>query len=190
MRKLLLFMMVSLDGYFEGPDHDISWHNVDAEFNEFAIQQLDEIDTILFGRRTYELMSGYWPSEAALRDDPVVAGLMNSLPKIVFSSTLKRVEWSNCRLVSQDVALEIQSQKLLPGKDLAVFGSSDLAAGLAQQGLIDEFRIMVNPVLLGNGRTLLTGINGHLNFRLYRTRTFANGNALLYYETNGRQQGL
>ncbi len=182
MRKVFLFMMVSLDGYFEGPDHDISWHNVDAEFNEFAIQQLGEIDTLLFGRRTYELMASYWPTEAALSDDPVVAGLMNNASKLVFSRTLQKVEWNNSRLANPDTIQEIRHQKNLPGKDLAIFGSSDLAASLAQNGLIDEFRIMVAPVLLGDGKALLQGIHGLLGLRLIKTKPFNNGNVLLYYE--------
>ena len=84
MRKIFLFMMVSLDGFFEGPDHELDWHNVDAEFNEFAAEQLNEVDTLLFGWKTYELMAGYWPTELAKQDSPVIAEKMNSLPKLFF----------------------------------------------------------------------------------------------------------
>jgi dihydrofolate reductase len=98
MRKIFLFMMVSLDGYYEGPDGDISWHNVDDEFNGIAVQQTNQVDTLLFGRKTYEGMADYWPSEAAISADPIVAGLMNSLPKIVVSTTLDSAGWDNSQI--------------------------------------------------------------------------------------------
>lgn len=99
MGKVFLFMMVSLDGFFEGPNHEIDWHNVDGEFNEFAIEQAKDVGTMLFGRRTYELMASYWPTESAKKDDPVVAELMNSTPKNCLSRTLEKAEWNNTRLV-------------------------------------------------------------------------------------------
>lgn len=90
MRRLFVFNLVSLDGYFEGPNRDITWHNVDAEFNTYAIEMPDSVDLLLFGRVTYELMARFWSSPEALRDDPLVAGRMNALPKVVFSRTLVR----------------------------------------------------------------------------------------------------
>ncbi len=149
MRKVIIFNLTSLDGYFEGPDRDINWHNVDEEFNKFAEQQTDEFGALLFGRVTYELMAGYWPTEDAKRDDPIIAGLMNSLPKIVFSKTLKHVEWENTRLVNDNFVEAISKLKQEAGKDIAIFGSSDLAVTFIEHGLIDEFRIMVNPIALG-----------------------------------------
>lgn len=181
MRKLFLFMMTSLDGYYEGPDHDINWHNVDAEFNEFAIQQMNEVGTLLFGRKTYDLMASYWPTEAAKRDDPVVADLMNRLPKVVFSGRLNEVEWSNSRLVKGNAAEEASRLKEQSGKDIAIFGSSDLTVSLTHAGLVDEYRIMVAPVALGNGKSLFKGLNGKVNLDLLNTRTFRSGNVLLYY---------
>ena len=181
MRKVFLFNMVTLDGFFEGPNQDISWHHVDEEFNEFAIDQLNEIGTLLFGRVTYEGMASYWPTELAKEDDPAVAGLMNSLPKIVFSKTLDKAEWENTRLVKENVIEEVSKLKQEPGKDIAVFGSSNLAVTLAEHSLIDEYRVMVNPVFLGDGTTLLKGINHKLNLKLIKVRTFNSGNVLLYY---------
>lgn len=183
MRKVILFNLVTLDGFFEGPNQDISWHNVDEEFNEFAINQLNETGTLLFGRVTYQVMASYWPTESAIRDDPTVAGLMNSLPKVVFSKTLDTAEWNNSRLVKEvhRVVEEVSELKRQPGKDIAIFGSSDLAATLAEHGLIDEYRIMVVPVFLGDGRSLLRGIKEKLNLKLLRVRTFKSGSVLLYY---------
>ncbi|HEX9387810.1 MAG TPA: dihydrofolate reductase family protein [Anaerolineales bacterium] len=181
MRKVFLFNMTTLNGFFEGPNQDISWHNVDEEFNEFAIDQLNEIGTLLFGRITYQVMESYWPTEIAINNDPVVAGLMNSLPKIVFSRTLDQAEWDNSRLVKENVAEEVLKLKAQPGKDIAIFGSSDLAVTLAESGLIDEYRIILNPVFLGNGTPLLKGIKEKVNLKLLRARTFKSGNVLLYY---------
>jgi dihydrofolate reductase len=189
MRKVIFFMLTSLDGYFEGPHQDIGWHNVDDEFNEFAIQQTREFGGLLFGRKTYQLMAGYWPTEAAKRDDPVIAGLMNSLPKIVFSKTLESVDWQNSRLVRDSIQDEVSHLKEQPGGDLAIFGSSDLTASLAQMGMVDEFRIMVNPVVLGEGSPLLKGLDRRLDLRLLKTRPFKSGNVLLYYEPANISEG-
>src|SRR5438067_8189322 len=127
MRKVFLFMMVTLDGFFEGPNQEIDWHNVDEEFNEFAIQQLNEVDTLLFGRVTYQLMASYWPAPIALESDPIVADKMNAVPKIVFSKTLDKAEWVNSRLVKENVAEEIAKLKQQQGRDLAIFGGATLA---------------------------------------------------------------
>jgi len=182
MRKVLFFMLTSLDGYFEGPDHDLTWHNVDTEFNEFAIEQLNSVDTLLFGRVTYEMMAGFWPTPFAIESDPVVADRMNSTPKMLFSRTLAKAEWQNTRLVKTDFAAEISRLKQQPGKDLIIFGSSDLAVTFLQAGLLDEIRVLVNPVVLGNGKPLFKGMNSRLSLKLLKTRTFHNGNVLLYYQ--------
>ncbi len=175
-------MMVSLDGFFEGKDHDLSWHNTDEEFNQFAIDQIGEVDALIFGRKTYDLMAGYWPSSEAVKDDPQVANLMNTLPKIVFSKTLKEVEWSNTRLIKDNDEEEIIKLKKEKGKDIAIFGSNNLSVNLIKLGLIDEFRIMLNPVVLGDGNRLFKGIEYKLNLKLVKTREFKNGNSLLCYQ--------
>ena len=182
MRKVIFFNLTSLDGYFEGPDRDITWHNADEEFNEFAIQQTGEFGALLFGRVTYELMASYWPTEAAKRDDKIIAGLMNSLPKIVFSKTLEKADWENTKLVKDNFVKEVQELKQQPGKDVAIFGSSDLAVTLIEHNLIDEFRIIVNPIVLGEGKPILQGIKTRLSLKLIKSQTFKSGNILLYYE--------
>ena len=187
MRKLLVFNLVTLDGYFEGPNRDISWHNVDAEFNEYAVAMLDSVDMLLFGRVTYDLMAGFWPTPDAIKNDPVVAEKMNSLPKIVFSKTLKKVEWNNTRLVKENIEEEIKNMKNQPGKDMALLGSGSILSGFTQRGLIDEYRIMVNPVVLGDGKPMFKGIKDRLKLELIQTRTFHNGNVLLYYQPAGKE---
>lgn len=182
MRRLFVFNLVTLDGYFEGPNRDISWHNVDAEFNEYAIDMLDSVDSLLFGRVTYELMASFWPTPDAIKNDPIVAGKMNALPKIVFSKTLKKVEWNNTRLVKDNIEKEIKKMKNQPGKDMALLGSGSIMSEFAKGGLLDEYRIMVNPIILGDGNPLFKGIKDRMNLKLIKARTFRNGNVLLYYE--------
>jgi dihydrofolate reductase len=182
MRKVILFNMVTLDGFFEGPNGEIDWHKVDEEFNQFAIDQLNSVDVLLFGRVTYELMASYWPTPAATADDPIVAEKMNTMPKIVFSRTLEKAEWNNTRLVKENVVEEITRLKQQPGQDLIIFGSADLTATFIQYGLIGEYRIMVNPVVLGNGKPLFKGIKDKFNLKLLKTKTFRSGNVLLYYQ--------
>ena len=174
--------MISLDGFFEGPDRDINWHNVDDEFNEFAIEQTSSVGALLFGRVTYQLMESYWPTPDALKNDPVIAGLMNSLPKIVFSRTLEKADWNNSRLVRDHIGEEIIDLKKQTGKDIAVFGSANLLFTLMELDLVDEHRVMINPVLLGKGNALFKSMEDRVNLRLLKARTFKSGNILLYYE--------
>src|SRR5580700_4348164 len=130
MRKAFLFMMITLDGYFEGPDHDISWHNAGGEeFSKFADEQLDETDTLVFGRRTYELMAGFWPSEEAIKLEPGTATRMTSLKKVVFSRNPLSTDWHNV-VSSIDVVNKMHELKSAPGKDIAVLGSSNLSLTL------------------------------------------------------------
>jgi dihydrofolate reductase len=185
MRKMFLFMMVTLDGYFEGPNHDLSWHNVDAEFNDFAIRQMMEADTILFGKRTYQLMEKFWPSKDGLEGDPEVADLMNNTPKVVVSTSLKKVteteNWKNIRLIEKNVREELQKLKEQDGKDIIVLASSNLCVSLLEWGILDEIRIMENPVAIGAGTTLFHGLKKRVKFNLVQERTFRSGNALLTY---------
>lgn len=174
--------MISLDGFFEGPNHEIDWHNVDEEFNGYAIGFLNTVDTLLFGRVTYELMASYWPTLPARADDPIVAEKMNTLKKIVFSRTLQKAEWENTKVVKENIAEEILKLKREQGKDIAMFGSSDLALTFIKLNLIDEYRIIVSPVVLGNGKSLFSGLQNKLNLRLMNTKRFDSGNVLLYYQ--------
>jgi dihydrofolate reductase len=183
MRTLYLFDMMTLDGFFEGPAKgEIDWHNVDAEFNEFAIDQLNATDLLLFGRVTYEGMASYWPTPAAMEDDPLVADKMNSFPKIVFSRSLEKASWNNTRLIKNNIVEEVLDLKRQPGKDIALFGSADLASTFTSQGLIDEYRIMVNPIVLGKGTPLFRGTDNKLKLELLKARPFKSGNVLLCYQ--------
>lgn len=185
MRKIFLFMMVSLDGYFEGPGHDLSWHHVDAEFNDFAIAQLKEADAILYGRRTYQLMESYWPTDSAREDDPEVAQLMNNISKVVVSKSLKEVKetknWKHVRLINNNFKDEIMRLKKEKGADIILMASSNLCVSLLEWGLLDEVRIMINPVVIGKGTPLFEGLKGKVSLELTKSRVFKNGNVLLTY---------
>ncbi len=181
MRKLLVFNLVTLDGYFAGPDGDISWHQVDDEFQELANQASNSGNTLLFGRVTYQLMANYWPTPEALKTDPVVAAGMNSSEKIVFSRTLTTADWNNTRLAGGDMIEEVRQLKQGSGKDLTVLGSGSVVRQLAEARLIDEYQILLNPVVLGKGRTMFEGVKGPRSFKLAKTRVFKNGNVLLTY---------
>jgi len=182
MRKLTVFNLMTLDGYIAGKGGDISWHNVDEEFQELANAASNSGNTLLFGRVTYELMASFWPTTEAIRTDPIVAKGMNRSEKIVFSRTLHRADWNNTRLVKDDLIAEVRRLKDLPGKDLTVLGSGSIVSQLTQAGLIDEYNVLLNPVVLGAGKTMFEGLKNRLNLKLIETRKFSNGNMLLKYE--------
>jgi dihydrofolate reductase len=183
MRKLVVFNHVTLDGYFTDMNGDMSWaHSDDAEWNAFVADNARGGGVLVFGRITYDLMTSYWPTPLAIENDPVVAERMNNLPKVVFSRTLDKASWNNTKLVNGDPAPEIRKMKQEPGEDMVIFGSGSIVSQLAQEGLIDEYQIVVNPIVLGKGRTMFDGIKEKLTLKLTKTRSFGNGNVLLCYE--------
>ncbi|MGZ6239174.1 MAG: dihydrofolate reductase family protein [Syntrophales bacterium] len=185
-RKVIVSEMVSLDSFFAGPTGEIDWHIVDEEFNQYAIDLLNTVDTILFGRVTYQLFESYWPTAATnpstSMSDLEIAHQINNMTKIVFSRTLERVEWKNARLLKEIIPAEIVMMKQQPGKDMVIYGSGSIVSALMNLGLIDEYRVIVNPVILGNGKPLFKGLRNKLNLRLLETKTFGSGNVLLCYK--------
>ncbi len=177
MRKVILHMVVSLDGLIEGPNKELDWHAWDDEIEKYADDLLSTVDAILLGRVAYQLFADYWPSA---KDS--ITPKMNNLPKIVFSKTLEKVEWKNSRLVKYNIAEEIQKLKQQPGKDLVLFGGAGIASTFIKLGLIDEYRIIVNPVVLGRGNPLFNGLKDKFNLKLLKTKTYSSGNVILYYQ--------
>jgi dihydrofolate reductase len=171
---------MSLDGFFEGPNKKFDWFAPDEEFLDYAKDLLRTVDTILFGRTTYEHMAAYWPS--APRDE--IANAMNNLPKVVASRTLKNVEWNNSRLIQGDVAEEISKLKQMPGKDIVIFGSATLASSLLELGLIDDYRVILSPILLGGGSPMFTNMKHRINLKLAGTTLLKSGVVVLYYQKN------
>lgn len=183
MRRLIAFEQVSLDGYFVDANGDMSWaHKQDPEWNEFAASNASGDGALLFGRVTYELMASFWPTPAAMERAPVVAEGMNNMPKVVFSRTLEKASWKNTTLLKGDIAAEVRKMKMEPGPDMAILGSGSIVSQLAQAGLIDEFQIVVNPIVLGKGRTLFEGVKEKIALKFIKTRAFGNGNVVLSYE--------
>jgi dihydrofolate reductase len=185
MRRLVAFSQVTLDGYFAGANGDIRWAHKDkqdAEWNTFVAGNASSGGVLLFGRITYEMMASYWPTPMASANDPVLAERMNNRPKVVFSRTLDKASWNNTRLMKGELAAEIRKLKSEPGEGMAILGSGSLVSQLAQERLIDEFQLVVNPIVLGKGRTPFDGIQEKLPLKLTKTRTFGNGSVLLCYE--------
>lgn len=192
--------MVSLDGFAAGPNGEFDWPLADEEFEQHANELLDTADTLLLGRNTYQMFASYWPtalsnptgtmkgSEGAEFAVPTsasavheaVARKMNSHSKIVFSRTLKRVKWSNSTLVGELVPEDVAAMKQREGKNMLLLGSIDLAQSFMRHGLIDEYRVWVNPIVLGTGKPLF-GKMDRRKLELVGTRSFRSGLLELHY---------
>ena len=186
MGKLGVFNFVTLNGYFEGTPGDISWHRHGGEESAYSEESLKSGSTLVFGRVTYQMMASFWPTPDAIKMYPVVAEGMNKADKVVFSRTLKKVEWSNTRLIKDNIVEEIRAMKRSSGKDMAILGSGSIVTQCAEQGLIDIYQIMVDPVVLGSGTPMFKNISHKLDLKLISTRTFNSGVVLLCYEPMGR----
>jgi dihydrofolate reductase len=181
--KLVVFNNVSLDGYFVDMNGDMSWaHSDDPEWSAFTKENAQGDAVFVFGRITYELMSTYWPTPYALKSNPDVAERMNAQRKIVFSRTLDEATWNNTTLAKGDIAAKMRKLKDESGPDLLIFGSGTIVSQLTQHALIDEYRLVVKPIVLGSGRTMFEGVDTKLSLKLTDTRAFRNGNVLLCYE--------
>lgn len=178
MRKLFWQMNVTLDGFMEGPNRELTYTAEfhDPDFDRYASEMLASIGGMLLGRVTYELFAGYWPSAKGPDADR-----MNQLPKVVFSRTLKKLDWGNSKLVNGNIGEEVTRLKQQPGKDLALFGSANLAATLIQLGLIDEYRILVTPVILGVGTPMFKDIESTFKLKLLKATTWSSGTVALWY---------
>ena len=179
MRKVILLAMMTLDGFFDGPGEGlerIDWHHADEEWEDYSVEILSGAGTLLFGRKTYEGFADFWPTQ-----EGEVARLLNEIEKVVFSTTLAEATWQHTRLVRERVPEAVAQIKAQPGRPIIVFGSADFAATLTQHGLIDEYRIAVNPVVLGDGTPLFKEPGARRNLRLLGTRVFKSGIAELRY---------
>jgi len=182
MRKLIVFNMVSLDGFFVDGKGDMSWaHKRDAEWNAFAGENASGSGVLVFGRITYQLMASYWPTPMAFQNSPAVAKGMNEMAKIVFSRTLEKATWNNTKLIKGDLATEIRQLKSEAGPDMVILGSGSIVSQLAQEGLIDEYQMALSPIVLGEGRTMFEGLQEKLNLKLTSSRAFGNGTVFACY---------
>lgn len=189
MRRLVLFMHVSLDGFVAGPDGEMDWISVDDEIFEYAGKRTDDADTALYGRVTYQMMESYWPTAAgqpgATKHDIEHSRWYNKVQKIVLSRTMHGANIQNTTIVSNNIPLEIGNIKQKPGKNILIFGSPGAAHSLMQHNLIDDYWLFVNPVVLGKGIPLFNGINDRLKLRLLSSKSFLAGIVGLHYEKPG-----
>ena len=183
MRRLVVFNSVTLDGYFTDANGDMSWaHKNDPEWNAFVSENAEGGGTLLFGRKTYEMMASFWPTPAAMGSMPEVAEGMNNLPKVVFSRTMDQASWKNTKLVKSGMVEEVKKMKNESGEDMVILGSGTIVSQLSEHRLIDEYQIIVNPIVLGKGRTMFEGMKEPLTLKRTKARNFENGNVLVCYE--------
>ncbi len=183
MRKLTVFNQVSLDGFIADARGDMSWaHKDDPEWNAFAAENAGGEGVLVFGRVTYDLMVKYWPTPAALKNAPAVAAGMNRMQKVVFSRKMKEASWQNTTLVKRDIAAAVRHMKSERGPGMVILGSGSIVSQLTQAGLIDEYQMVVNPIVLGKGKTMFEGLKEKVPLTLTKTRAFGNGNVVLWYQ--------
>ncbi|MGJ4927013.1 dihydrofolate reductase family protein [Bradyrhizobium sp. HKCCYLS2038] len=177
MARLVMWNMMTLDGMVAGMNGDLSWHEDvwGPELEQFSETQLQEAGGLLFGRVTYDLMAGYWPAQ-----NGVIADFMNSVPKHVASRTLSRLEWSNAHLLGPQLAAEVGALKTQSAKDLFLFGSAGFGATLIAHDLIDEFRLAINPRVLGGGLPLFKPGQA-MKLELIDSRALSNGVVIVRY---------
>jgi dihydrofolate reductase len=190
MRRVIVSMNVTLDGFMAGAKGELDWHFPlwNKEMSSYACEQLHDVDTILLGRVSYQTMARYWPYAAfyltGTSDDIEFAHMMNNHNKIVFSKTLEKVEWNNSRLIRDNIQEEISLLKQQRGKDMIIYGSGSIVQTFTRLGLIDEYRIWMHPVVITRGKSLFKSVRNNLNLKLTQTRTFSSGVVLLHYQTN------
>ncbi len=184
MQKLIVFNNMSLDGYFTDAQSSMTFAQngkKDPEWDAFVAGNAGGGGMFVFGRITYEIMAAFWPTPAATSSMPKVAATMNNNPKVVFSRTLKKADWNNTKILKGDLLEEIRKLKAGPGEGAVIFGSGSIVSPLSQARLIDEYQLIVVPLVLGKGRTMFEGIKANLPLELVGSRAFKNGNILLRY---------
>ena len=183
MRNLTVFNNVSLDGYFTDQNNDMSWAHVnDPEWLEFTSQNAKGESEFLFGRVTYDMMASFWPTTMAKENLPQVARAMNESTKYVFSRSRNKLEWENAKLVKGDLVSEVKKMKDQSGPGIMIFGSGTIISQLTDAGLIDEYQIVVHPIILGAGRTMFDGVKNKIRLKRTQAREFKNGNVMGWYQ--------
>jgi dihydrofolate reductase len=181
MRHLSSFTFITLNGFYKDINNGTDWHKHGSEEEQFSIDTLKQDNMILFGRVTYEMLAVYWSTDGAKQSMPEVAQAMNNADKIVFSRNLKNADWQNTKVISGDLIAEVNKLKQEATKDMMILGSGSIVAQLSDHLLIDEYKIMVDPVVLGRGTSLFTNMEDQLDLVLKDTQTFKSGTLLLTY---------
>jgi dihydrofolate reductase len=195
MRRIVMFNWLTADGYFAGPDGSLNWVVPDEEQAKAAAAGISGVNTVLFGRRTYELFEGFWRhalDDSSTGPDPhdpgrrspehrAIAIALNEMTKVVFSRTLREVTWKNSRLLHELDPREVETMKRQPGKDMIVFGSGSIVSQLTQHALIDEYQFVVCPIFIGSGRPLLRDVSKSVKLDLLEAKPYPSGDVLLRY---------
>ncbi|MHA4808092.1 dihydrofolate reductase family protein [Flavitalea flava] len=194
MRKIIVSMNITLDGFMADTHSGLDWHfqSWNQEMAGYAYEQLRTMDTIILGRLTYQAMAAYWPSaarhQAGTCREIEFAHMMNNYTKLVFSNTLDILEWKNARLVKGDISREMSRLGKEPGKDMVIFGSGSIVKTFHRLGLIDEFRLLVHPVILGHGKPLFKDILDKEDLFFLQTRKMDSGVVVLSYQPANNQR--
>jgi len=186
MRKIITTTWVTLDGFIAGPNEEMDWVIVDEEMGTYEDDLVSAADTLLLGRVTYQSFAGSWPhvpdNPNASEGEKAYARKLNAMRKIVFSKTLPTVEWNNSSLVKEVLPEDITKLKQEPGRDMLIYGSASIVRTLTNHGLIDEYQLLVHPVVLGSGKPLFQDIRDRRKLQLVKTKTFSSGVVGLYYQ--------
>jgi dihydrofolate reductase len=186
MRKLVLFMHTSLDGFVAGPNGEMDWIHVDEEIFDYAGERTNQSDTALYGRVTYQMMEAYWPTAAdqpeATRHDIEHSKWYKSVPKVVLSKTMQGSTAPNTKIIVGNLRAEINALKQAPGKEIVIFGSPGAAHSLMAENLIDDYWLFVNPILLGQGIPVFKNIQQITALKLVASHVFPSGVICLHYE--------
>lgn len=189
MRKISVFNHVTVDGFFAGPQGEIDWFKLikkDEEYEKYTREGSKSAGGLMFGHTTYEMMKSYWPTPEAIKNQPSMADVVNNTWKLVFSKTLQSVEegphWKNIKLFHDINPKEIVKLKEWAGKDITILGSGTIVQQLANLGLIDEYQLVIVPVILGAGKYLFKDVK-KMNLKLLEARTFKNGIVFLRYQS-------
>src|SRR5438874_10925942 len=190
MRKVIVTMWVTLDGFIAGPNDDMSWVRVDDAMGTYEDNLVSSADTLLLGRVTYQSFAGSWPyvpdNPHASEGEKEYARKLNAMRKIVFSKTLPTVEWNNSSLMKEVLPEAITKLKQEPGREMLIYGSASIVRTLTNHGLIDEYQLLVHPVVLGSGKPLFQDIRDRRKLQLVKTKTFSSGVVGLYYQPDNK----
>ncbi|KYG29212.1 dihydrofolate reductase family protein [Alkalihalobacillus trypoxylicola] len=181
MRKIIAQIMVSIDGYMEDSEHQLTWHVIDDEYHSYSYSLMETCDKLIFGRKTFEHMSHFWPTEKAKSSLPYIAAKMNNLKKLIISNTLNNTSWENSNIVHDQIVETLKSLKQKSGKNLLILASSELVHFLLSHQLIDEIHYIINPVALGNGVSYFKMNDIKRVFSVLDVKSFSSGNILIIY---------
>jgi dihydrofolate reductase len=183
MRKIIAIEWLSLDGYFADSDNGTDWFVSDEQTWKYLLKLFSTFDTIILGKVTYEMFAAYWPNPNPTDPNPqVLIDFMNNSQKVVFTKSLRKVEWNNSVLMKDIILEEINKIKQSLGKNIVIFGSGSIVSQLTKSGVVDEYYFLINPVFLGSGKTLFNSENAKAKLKLLDSTKFDNGNIMLHYQ--------